>query len=250
MTAPYPPPAYYPPPSPQPAERSGRAVTALILGLVGIVLWFLGPIAIGFGVATLAGARGRMIRGRGMGVAGLVLGILETLGMVIVIAALVAGTSSPAVTPAGPAGEPLVSATASGSAATGTPGIGAKVRDGKFQFTVTSITHARTVGDPSGLSQTAQGEYTILHVTVTNIGSVPQVLDDSAQYVYDARGRQYTADSTADLYIRGNDVFFTTINPGNTVRGEIAFDLPPGDSAVRAVLHDSAFSGGVTVALS
>jgi hypothetical protein len=248
MTAPHPPPSYYPPP---PAvERSGRAVTALVLGLVGIVLWFLGPIAIGFGLATLLGARGRMIRGRGMAAAGLVLGILETLGIVIVIAALAAGiSSSPQVIAGGNTLAPGVSATASGPAAPGTPGIGAKVRDGKFQFTITGITNAKTVGDPSGLNQTAQGEYTILHVTVTNIGSVSQVLDDSAQYVYDSRGRQYTADSTADLYISGNDVFFTTINPGNTVHGEIAFDLPPGDSAVKAVLHDSAFSGGVTVVL-
>jgi hypothetical protein len=243
MTAPYPPPSYYP--LPPTVERSGRAVTALTLGLVGIVLWFLGPIAIGFGLATLLGAPGRMIRGRGMAVAGLVLGILETLGIVIVIAALVAGTSSSP----GPAVAPAASATASSPAATGAPGLGAKVRDGKFQFTVTGITHAKSVGDPSGLSQSAQGEYTILHVTVTDISNVSQVLDDSAQYVYDAQGRQYTADSTADLYISGNDVFFTTINPGNTVHGEIAFDLPPGDSAVRAVLHDSALSGGVTVAL-
>jgi hypothetical protein len=243
MTAP----PYYPPP---PAvERSGRAVTALTLGLVGIVLWFLGPIAIGFGLATLIGARGRIIRGRGMAVAGLVLGILETLGIVLVIAALAAGTSSsPPINSAGPTVAPAVSATGSAPAAAGTPGIGAKVRDGKFQFTVTGITHAKTVG-ASVFSQTAQGEYTILHVTVTNIGSVSQVLDDSAQFVYDSRGRQYTADSTADLYITGNDVFFTTINPGNTAHGEIAFDLPPGDSAVKAVLHDSAFSGGVSVAL-
>jgi hypothetical protein len=44
-------------------------------------------------------------------------------------------------------------------------------------------------------------------------------------------------------------VFFNSINPGNTVHGEIAFDLPPGDAAVKAELHDSAFSGGVTVML-
>jgi hypothetical protein len=149
----------------------------------------------------------------------------------------------------GPAVAPSVSATASAPAATGTPGIGAKVRDGEFQFTITAITHAKTVGDPSGLTKTAQGEYTILHVTVTNIGSVAQTLDDSTQLVYDSRGRQYTADSTADLYISGNDVFFNSINPGNTVHGEIAFDLPRGDSAVKAVPHDSPFSGGVTVAL-
>jgi len=41
-------------------------------------------------------------------------------------------------------------------------------------------------------------------------------------------------------------------NPGNTVRAVILFDLPKGDRAVKAELelHDSAFSGGVTVSLA
>jgi uncharacterized protein DUF4352 len=86
---------------------------------------------------------------------------------------------------------------------------------------------------------------------VTNIGNAAQTLDDSAQYVYDARGRQFSADSQADLYINGtgDSVFLQQINPGNTVHGKIAFDLPVGDSAVRAELHDSMFSGGVIVSL-
>ena len=130
------------------------------------------------------------------------------------------------------------------------PGIGAKVRDGKFQFTVTKVTHAKRIGSRY-LGQAAQGEYTILHITVTNIGSQAQNLDDSAQFVYDARGRKFSADSTADIYANGssNSVFFNQINPGNTVHGKIAFDLPKGDTAVKAELHDSVFSGGVTVKL-
>jgi hypothetical protein len=124
------------------------------------------------------------------------------------------------------------------------------VRDGKFQFTITKVTHAKRAGNRY-LGQRAQGEYTILYITVTNIGNVAQNLDDSAQFVYDAHGRKFSADSTADICINGssNSVFFNQINPGNSVRGKIAFDLPKGDTAVKAELHDSAFSGGVTVSL-
>jgi hypothetical protein len=177
-------------------------------------------------------------------------GCLWTLGgagvlivLVIVIAAVTAShnTTTTTGTAASPAGTPAAPVVA-------TAGLGSVVRDGKFQFTITSVSHARTVGG-SGLSKTAQGDYAILHVTVTNIGNVAQTLDDTSQYVYDAAGRKFSADSTADLYITGNDVFFNQINPGNTVRGEIAFDLPAGDSAVKAELHDSAFSNGVTVRL-
>jgi len=132
--------------------------------------------------------------------------------------------------------------------------IGTPVRDGKFQFTITSISHAKSVGDTAdGLGDTAQGEYTILHVTVTNISGQPQTLDDSSQYIYDASGRKYDVSTSADIDLNsasGSDsVFFNDINPGNTVHGELAFDMPKGVKAVKAELHDSAFSDGVTVIL-
>jgi hypothetical protein len=40
------------------------------------------------------------------------------------------------------------------------------------------------------------------------------------------------------------------INPGNTVHGRIAFDMPSGDKAMKIELHDSMLSDGVTVRLS
>ncbi|MGH3260443.1 MAG: DUF4352 domain-containing protein, partial [Trebonia sp.] len=179
-----------------------------------------------------------------LGVAG---GIVLLVVVIVVIVAVAASNNGPTTGTTTPTA-------ASGSSSSGSAhaaGIGSKVRDGKFQFTITRITHARRVGS-SVLGQKAQGEFTVLHVTVTNIGSVSQSLDDSAQYVYDSRGRKYNADSTADLYINGssNSVFLNDINPGNTVHGKIAFDLPRGDHAVRAERHDSLLSGGVTVCLT
>jgi hypothetical protein len=134
-------------------------------------------------------------------------------------------------------------------------GIGSKVRDGKFEFVITRISHAKSVGDTSlGLGDTAQGRYTILHIRVTNIGSESQTLDDSSQYVYDAAGRKFSASSSADIDLSGangqGSTWLNDINPGNTVQGRIAFDLPAGDQAVKAELHDSMFSGGVTVSLT
>jgi Domain of unknown function (DUF4352) len=132
--------------------------------------------------------------------------------------------------------------------------IGTPVRDGKFQFTITSVSHAKSVGDTAdGFGDTAQGKYTILHVTVTNISSQPQTLFDCNQYVYDASGRKYDASTSADGDLNsasGSDsVFVNDIDPGKRVHGELAFDMPAGLKAVKAELHDSAFSGGVTVNL-
>jgi len=86
----------------------------------------------------------------------------------------------------------------------------------------------------------AHVRFTILHVTVKNIGGQAQTLDASSQFVFDAAGKQFSADSAAS----SQTFFLTDINPGNQVTGTIAFDLPKGDTAVKAELHDSPFSGG------
>jgi hypothetical protein len=95
----------------------------------------------------------------------------------------------------------------------------------------------------------AQGQFILVHVTVANIGTEPQLLMDSAQTVLDAKGRKFSPDSTAGLYIKDNDVLFTEINPGNTVKGILVFDMPKDAKPASIELHDSAFSGGVSVKL-
>jgi hypothetical protein len=133
--------------------------------------------------------------------------------------------------------------------------IGDKVRDGKFEFVVTKVTHAKSVSDTQfGLGETAQGRFTIVSLRVTNIGSESQTLDDSAQAVFDTSGHKFTADSAADIDLGGangqNSTWLEDINPGNTVHGRIAFDMPAGAKAVKIELHDSIFSDGVIVTLS
>lgn len=163
--------------------------------------------------------------------------------VIIIVAANAGGRNGTAKTPAA-----QQTSSAASSAPSSAAGIGTPVRDGKFEFVVTEVTHAKSVGGEFG--STAQGQYTILRVSVKNIGNQSQTLADSAQYVYDATGRKYSADSTADVYLNGNaNVLFSEINPGNAVSGLIAFDMPTTTQAVKAELHDSLFSGGVTVNL-
>ena len=72
---------------------------------------------------------------------------------------------------------------AQSGASAAVPGIGDKVRDGKFEFVVTKVSHRKTVGDTQfGLGETAQGTFTVISLKVTNIGSESQTLDDSSQY--------------------------------------------------------------------
>jgi len=187
------------------------------------------------------------------------LGIVGGVILLIIIATAFSGNKSGSGTGASTASSTGTgtgsSPAAQNAGSSALPGIGDKVRDGKFQFVITKVTHAKSVGDTSlGLGDTAQGKYTILHITVTNIGSEAQTLDDSSQYVYDSAGRKFDASSSADIDMSGangqNSTWLDDINPGNTVHGRIAFDLPAGDKAVKAELHDSMFSNGVTVKLS
>jgi hypothetical protein len=123
------------------------------------------------------------------------------------------------------------------------------VRDGQFEFTVTKVQKGvKTVGDEY-FNEKAQGQFVLVSVTVSNIGDSPQTLSDSSQKVRDAKGREFSTDTGAAIYLKDNKVFFEEINPGNSVKGTLVFDMPKGTAPASIELHDSPFSGGVTVQL-
>jgi hypothetical protein len=66
---------------------------------------------------------------------------------------------------------------------------------------------------------------------VSNIGDSAQTLSDSSQKVRDATGREFSSDIAAAIYVKDNKVFFEEINPGNTVKGTLVFDMPKGHRA-------------------
>lgn len=135
-------------------------------------------------------------------------------------------------------------------AAPESPGIGDAVRDGKFEFVVTGVEDGGTEVGNEFLSEKAQGRFQLIHITVTNIGDEPQMMSDSNQRVKDEQGRSFEVDSMAGIHLDDNDIWLEDINPGNTVTGTLVFDMPEGSTPVEIELHDSMFSGGVTVALT
>jgi hypothetical protein len=127
--------------------------------------------------------------------------------------------------------------------------IGTPVRDGQFEFVVLGVeTGVASVGGEFG--ETAQGEYTLVEMTVTNIGDEPQMFTDSDQTGFDSQGRELNADTSAGIWAnedaRG---FLEDINPGNSVTVKVVYDLPAGEQLTSVMLHDSMFSGGVEVSL-
>ena len=130
-------------------------------------------------------------------------------------------------------------------------GIGDPVRDGKFEFTVNSVECGETELGDDILSTTAQGQFCLVSLTVENIGDEPQSLFGDNQYLLDTQGREFSADTEAQLYLEEAQLtIYEEVNPGNSVEGTVVFDVP-GDIELAGIeLHDSAFSGGVTIDLT
>lgn len=129
-------------------------------------------------------------------------------------------------------------------------GIGREYRDGKFAFTVTKVKKGvRRVGSEY-FGRTAQGQYVFVYVTVDNIGNKPRTFSAVNQTLMDTRGRKFDADTEATLTMsEESKALFEDINPGNSVKGILIFDVPRGVKLKEIDLHDSMFSGGVTVPL-
>ena len=190
--------------------------------------------------------------------------ILVIVGLIVIAAALSGGDddapagSTPAAETAPAeeaadaepaAGEDAAAAEEGEAAPEGAPGIGDAVEDGKFEFTVTGVeTGVAEVGDEY-LNEQAQGQFVLVHLTVSNIGDRAQMLDGTNQKLVDTQGREHSADGSAAIYLGDTGTFLNDINPGNSVEGTVVFDIPADAEPASITLHDSMFSGGVTVSL-
>lgn len=181
------------------------------------------------------------------------LGILVVL--IIAISVATSGDGSNTATPEGTATTDAAGAEENSAADQQTPpadetqpGLGDPVRDGAFEFVVSSVEPGPAIIGDETFGVRPQGEFLLVTVTVTNIGDEPGTLFGDNQYLY-AGQRQFSADTEAALYLEDSSTLAEEINPGNTVTGVLVYDVPKGTQPTHLELHDSAFSSGVTVTL-
>ncbi|NMN97820.1 DUF4352 domain-containing protein [Antrihabitans stalactiti] len=165
-----------------------------------------------------------------------VLTVLAFLLLIIVIA-VASGGGEKAGDDSGP-----------GAQAKPKPGIGVPVRDGKFEFVVQSVEAGVASVGASYATESAQGQFVLVKLSVRNVGDREQSFSMSAQKLLDGGGRQYSVDDMATITLDKGTVY-EQINPGNSVDATIVFDVPAGTIPSQIELHDSVFSGGTTVAL-
>lgn len=184
--------------------------------------------------------------GKGRLILGLIGGLVI---LVVIIAALAGGGDDTATTASGsPSGSKQAVAPQASENKSGAR-IGTSVRDGKFEFTVTGISTKTRVGN-NIVGQDAQGEFLLVNVTVKNIGKESQIFSSSTQKLHDADDVTYSADPAAAIYLGNTQSFLNQINPGNSVKGILVFDIPKDAKPTTLELHDSPFSGGVEVSLT
>lgn len=174
------------------------------------------------------------------------------VGIVIVIVVLgaIGGSREPSGGSADKAGAAATPATQAASATKAAqppattappaaPGLNTPVRSGQFEAKVTGVkTGVKSVGS-SGIDKKAKGQFVLVSVEVKNTG-------DRAQYVSDndiklvSGGQEFSADSTAGIYMGDEAFLFEQLNPGSELKGKIAFDVPAGFK-----VETLKFSGGL-----
>jgi hypothetical protein len=128
-------------------------------------------------------------------------------------------------------------------------GIGQPAADGDFSFVVSGVDCSLTEIGNQYLGTKAQGQFCIVSLAVTNIGDSAQSFFGDNTKLYNADGQEFSADTEAAIYLEDSASLFEEINPGNSLNSKVVFDVPAGTTPTSIELHDSAFSGGVTVSL-
>lgn len=129
-------------------------------------------------------------------------------------------------------------------AAPAAAGIGDKVVAGDWDFTVTKFKCGTKKIGSEYANQKAQGQFCLMNVSVKNNGKEAETLDGSNQKLLDAEGREFSSDGTASIYADpDSNLFLEQINPGNTKKGLVVFDVPTDAKPVQAVLAGGLLGG-------
>ena len=119
--------------------------------------------------------------------------------------------------------------------------------DGPLSFTVHGIEIGPTVVmSDAPLEKTAVGEFVVVHMTVTNVGTDPATFVGMFQTLL-AGGATYPLDDEATAYLEGT---YADLEPGQSADVSIAYDVPPGTPPESIELHADPSTPGADVPLS
>ncbi len=122
--------------------------------------------------------------------------------------------------------------------------------DETFAFTVNSFECGiESVGDDI-LGAEAQGQFCKANITIENVGTEAEYVYSDSQILFDDQGREFSPDSSSMMYLEdSSDLWLNEINPGNSVTGDLLFDVSDDFVGDRLELHATMFSGGVEISI-
>lgn len=124
------------------------------------------------------------------------------------------------------------------------PGIGDTVAAGDWEFKVTKFKCGEDEVGSEYLNKKAQGQFCMLNITATNNGDDEGTIDSSSQKLTDKDGKEYSSDSEASLYEDSDSMLFLEgVNPGNTAKGLVVFDVPKKVKPTQVSLSGGFFGG-------
>ena len=124
--------------------------------------------------------------------------------------------------------------------------LGSPVTSGDLEFTLTGFKCGVTVKDPTGTVK-PQGQFCEMKVAVKNIGKSEALLSSDSVKLKDADDVEYSS-STETMFVEGT-LLFEEINPGNTVKGKVYFDIPKDVEPTVAAVGGGLFDEPVAVNL-
>lgn len=174
------------------------------------------------------------------------------LFMLIGCAALVAPSSE--TSSSGPAGAAAPDDTEDGGEADAEeaeeeshPGLGEMVEHGDWEITVVSIERGVSTAElDQTFAEEPSGEWVVVEIDATNVGSGPAYFDGGDQVLMDPDGAMYRRDISASDGLRSLD----QTNPGGSTSGRLAYDVPEGVEIDHILVNGEGFlSDGTRVDL-
>jgi hypothetical protein len=129
-------------------------------------------------------------------------------------------------------------------------GVGDGVKSGDFKVTITKVRDGGKRVGSEYLNEKAQGHFVLVDVKIKNNGDRADYFSSSDITLIDTKGREFSVNEMASLYVSDNNPLLEEVNPGNTSKGTFVFDLPKGVDAEQAEISAGGlFDGPVTVQL-
>lgn len=107
------------------------------------------------------------------------------------------------------------------------PGVGDSLISGNFKYTFLGLEEEDYLADTYFIKE-ANGVYYILEFKIENIGKEQDYIPLNQILIIDSLGREYSYDSSSGYYLYEGISSYEELNPGLSIRGKIAFDVPKG----------------------